>query len=1562
MALIPVTGFGDCCLTITATACNISSPVQVLGTGTKWAFDSSGANNWQSIAAGNSCGTNTAIKCDGTLWVWGRSNLGFVFGVGDGTTLTRSSPVQILGGGTTWKSVTADTNLVAIKTDGTLWSVGWNCSGQLGNASTVNTSSPVQTIAGGTTWCQASTYRANVAAIKKDGTLWVWGYSGFTPGGTIGDGTTTAKSSPVQIFGGGTTWCQVSLGSAVSGTAGAAVKTDGTLWTWGKNTGGVLGTGNTLAVSSPVQTIAGGTTWKSVSSLRKRMVATKTDGTLWTWGYGGRGLGNNTTNTVSSPIQIAGTTWRNIAQDGYSDTSFAVKTDGTLWGWGLGNDFGNGGNLGDGTNCDRSSPVQIGSSTTWADVQGGDYTTLAVKTDGTLWVWGGNRLGGAGIGDTLFYKCDIVDLGTQLVTKDYLIDTYPNLVPAMQQPGLWIWGSGSCGSFGNGVIASASTPVQTIGGANWKQISVGSFMAGAIKNDGTLWMWGDNSQGFSIGTLGIGTTLDISSPVQIAGGGTWKQISAAGRVSAGIKTDGTLWTWGWPDNSTGNCASLGNGTTLCASTPVQTVAGGSNWVQVSTSSYMTAAIKQDGTLWTWGASRYGNLGNNNGSTLAAVSSPIQTIAQGTNWKQASVFGGGGVAAIKQDGSLWTWGCNSVGQLGNGIVIKQAGGNMSSPVQTLAAGTWRCDNTATNNFSNTSGNSTNMAIDSTGRLWIIGTGLGIAQNGGLGNGNTLAISSPIQTIMGGTTWKQISGGYINAGIDTNGRLWTWGSGINGGLGTGNTIIVSSPVQVIGAATTWKQVDQYSTSGNFAVAAAVKTDGTLWTWGSELGGYSYGMLGTGTALICRSSPGQTIAGGTIWKQVSVACNHMAAIKTDGTLWTWGSNYCGQLGTNCLTTICVDPIVGASCPIATVVTPNCWKFDATTGANNFREMSTNNSTTTPVAHAAITCDGRLWLWGCQCVGNFGAGAYGGRSSSPVQTIGAATTWKQVVIEGSNTFAIKTDGTLWCWGICLSFAGAYSTCSPSQTVQGGTTWKQVSFSQSVFAVKTDGTLWGWGPGGSGILQCASSCSPIQIGSATNWCQVSTNTSSAAGIKTDGTLWTWGCNTLGQVGNGATTGAASGVSSPVQTIATGTTWKSVSVGSGVMAAIKTDGTLWVWGCGQCGRLGNGLTVNWCSPGQTIAGGTTWKMVCTGADGQMFAVKTDGTGWAWGQTSAAGTCANFLLDPNWDGTVSGKCSPIQMISPGGLGWAQVTSGMGIQCTVTGCGQLFTWGTNSSGQLGTWTHTDDRSSPTQTIAGGTTWCLVRATSSSTLGIKTDGTLWTLGLGSGGYYTSSPVQVLGGGTTWRSVDKSGFAVKTDGTLWALRNYGNLTCKCQLPLLPTQVGTSTSWCEVNNSIGVKSDGSLWVWGCNTSLKALLGIGITADVIGHVSSPVQTITGGNNWKQVCSCCTQVAAIKTDGTLWLWGCNNCGQLGDGTTINKSSPVQTALGSNNWKSISTGSTTMLALKTDGTIWGWGLASSGQLGNGLTTTTCVPIQISGTNWKQVSTSGSLSAAIAELGDF
>ena len=332
----------------------------------------------QAVAAGTWTGLSG-------LYIWGDNSQGQL---GLGNTTNYSSPKQVGG---PWFSVSGgNSQTLATKTNGTLWSWGNNNFGQLGLGNTTNYSSPKQ-VGALTTWLNIAAGQYHTLATKTDGTLWAWGRN---DSGQLGLGNTTyAFSSPVQV-GALTTWSKITGSISFS----LAIKTDGTLWSWGANASGQLGLGNITNRSSPVQ-VGALTTWSNVSANAYFFIASKTDGTLWSCGANGSGqLGLGDITNRSSPVQVGAlTTWSSIAAG--NAYGLAIKTGGTLWSWG-----GNGsGQLGLGDITNRSSPVQVGALTTWSKVSASTTPhSLSIKTDGTLWSWGANNDGQLGLGNTTY--------------------------------------------------------------------------------------------------------------------------------------------------------------------------------------------------------------------------------------------------------------------------------------------------------------------------------------------------------------------------------------------------------------------------------------------------------------------------------------------------------------------------------------------------------------------------------------------------------------------------------------------------------------------------------------------------------------------------------------------------------------------------------------------------------------------------------------------------------------------------------------------------------------------------------------------------------------------------------------------------------------------------------------------------------------------------------------------------------------------------------------------------------------------------------------------------------
>ena len=286
-----------------------------------------------------------------------------------------SSPVQVPG--TTWVAGACNTHYSAsvIRSDGTMWAWGYNGYGNLGLNNNTSYSSPTQVP--GSNWANVSSHggsEAGVMATKTDGTLWTWGYNGQ---GALGHSNKTQYSSPKQVP--GTTWSTDAESFSISYYMSMAIKTDGTLWTWGTSGNGRLGLSSQQSFSSPKQ-VGSDTDWAKVGKTTSGFMAIKSDGTLWTSGsnpFGELGIGSRT--PYSSPKQVPGTTWKAIS--GCGEGAVAVKTDGTLWSWGRNIQGGLGHNDSHAPGPEsKTAPQQVGSDTTWDSVCT-TGSSFATKTD-----------------------------------------------------------------------------------------------------------------------------------------------------------------------------------------------------------------------------------------------------------------------------------------------------------------------------------------------------------------------------------------------------------------------------------------------------------------------------------------------------------------------------------------------------------------------------------------------------------------------------------------------------------------------------------------------------------------------------------------------------------------------------------------------------------------------------------------------------------------------------------------------------------------------------------------------------------------------------------------------------------------------------------------------------------------------------------------------------------------------------------------------------------------------------------------------------------------------------
>ncbi len=686
-------------------------------------------------------------------------------------------------------------------------------------------------------------------------------------------------------------------------------------------------------------------------------------------------------------------------------------------------------------------------------------------------------------------------------------------------------------------------------------------------------------------------------------------------------------------------------------------------------------------------------------------------------------------------------------------------------------------------------------------------------------------------------------------------------------------------------------------------AIKSDGSLWAWGSN----GNGQLGDGS-IVNKYFPVQ-VGNDMNWTAISPGGAHTIALKSDGTLWAWGGNANGRLGDGTSTQRTAPVKIGNDAN---------WAAITAGGAHT----------------VALKTDGTLWAWGYNNAGQLGDGTTTDRNS-PVR-IGSDTNWSAISTRGQHTLALKSDGTLWAWGYNnAGQLGDGTTVAINAPVQVGTnsTWISIAAGGShSIALKSDGTLWAWGYNNAGQLGDGSNVNkyfPVQVGSGTTWSFVAAGSGYTTALKSDNTLWTWGYNNAGQLGNGTTTNS----STPVQ-VGTGMTWTAVSGGNWHTIALRTDGTLSVWGDNSYGQLGKATSAN-SSTAVQIGFDTSWSMAAAGG-AHTTALNNDGTLWSWGNNDSGQL---------GDGTRTKRTVPVKIGSD--ANWAVISARGTHTMALKSDSTLWAWGENANGQLGDGTNID-KTSPMQ-VGLADNWSAVSTGTAYTVALQS-GTLWTWGqnnngqLGDGTTTNRATPAQIGTDTTWTHVAAGLYhtiALKSDGSLWAwgVNSSGRLGDGTNVQRLsPVRIGGETTWSVIAagaaHTVALKTDGTLWAWGLNANGQ--LGDGTTTTRL----APVQIGTDAA-WTHIVAGQFHTTALKSDGSLWAWG-NNCyGQLGDGTATDKHVPTRIGV-ENVWVSIANGQYHTVARKSNGSLWAWGYNASGQLGNGVISRETTPYQIASGN--------------------
>lgn len=735
--------------------------------------------------------------------------------------------------------------------------------------------------------------RSHTLALSNEGIVWAWGDNLL---GQLGDGTRgEMRAYPLPLD---------ELKDVISIAAGVqfsvALKNDGTVWAWGDNEFGQLGDGSGYVNTvRPVQA-ADLTGIISIAAGNKHTVALKNDGSVWTWGNNSLGeLGDGTKVNRITPVRLPDLN-DVIAISSKFQHTLALKRDGTVWAWGNNSV----GQLGDGTTTSKYAPVQVIGISDVSAISAGDTFSAAIKKDGSVWIWGFDY-------EKYAKKIKDIEGYSELTPRLLHTDTIPIAIAAGYEHLLMLNKDGTIQTYGNNLFGERGKLENF---KNVTKIAGGKYNSFAIREDQSLWAWGYNE----FGQLGDGTSgrkerkspqyeklnLSKANPIRVKefvaapSGQTQAQVTASSaptsasviaiacgdHYSIALKSDNTVWSWG--DNE---YYQLGRDVHNNAIVPGdRAYAPGqlkdiSDVISVSGGVEHAIALKRDNTVVQWGRSLNDMLYSLKINSMSLserigydrrvsgdrgkprISRDKRRIENLTNVVAVSA-GRGFSLALKSDGTVWAWGWNGLGELGNGSIEPS-----EIPIQVeelmdvkaIAAGR---DNDGRNYA---------MALKRNGTVWA----WGFIKHAEYPNMKDGVSTLPIQ-VRGLENVTAISAGIDALALKNDGTVWRCWTTKRAVLDALN----ASPV--IGL----DDIREIASSSNHSVA--LKSDGTVWTWGNN----DLGQLGDGTKK-SRSSPVQ-VAELTNVIAIATGYWHTMVIKQDGTVWAWGDNSKGQLGKETLT----------------------------------------------------------------------------------------------------------------------------------------------------------------------------------------------------------------------------------------------------------------------------------------------------------------------------------------------------------------------------------------------------------------------------------------------------------------------------------------------------------------------------------------------------------------------------------------------------------------------------------------------------------------------------------------
>jgi alpha-tubulin suppressor-like RCC1 family protein len=1382
------------------------------------------------------------------------------------------TPVQALGLSAALAVACGFFHTAILLVDGTVRTFGNGGAGRLGLGDTTNRSAAVS-VPGITSASAVACGAYHTSVLLRDGTVRVFGFNNT---GQLGLGDVVSRLTPVQVTG---------ISSSAVAVAGGKYHTaillaDGTVRTFGFNTAGQLGVGDTASRQTPV-TVLNVTSASVLACGNYHTAVLLADGTARTFGSGGSGrLGLGDTTNRSTAVTVLNVTSASALACGHSHTA-VLLSDGSVRTFGANAS----GGLGTGDTASRLTPVQVTSvmKNLQGSVAGGVYHTAVLLSDGTVRTFGINSQGQLGINETgasssrltpvqvfgISSSATAVALGdfhTAVLLSDGTVRTF---------------GQNTYGQLGINVSGgSRLTPVQVFGiSSSATVVGCGAYHTLVLIADGTVRTFGNNAQG-QLGIDVAGGTRNT--PVQVFGiSSSATAVEGGFYHTAVLLADGTVRTFG--SNNNGQLGiNVASGT---RQTPV-TVLNITSATAVATGFYHTAVLLADGTVRTFGQNTYGQLGIDvSGGTRQT---PVQVfgisssaVAVASNWSQTIV--------LLADGTVGTFGLNNLGQLGvNDTTSRQ------TPVQVFGI----------------SSSATAVAFGAYHTAVLLSDGtvrtFGRNNHGQLGINDTVSRLTPVESI---TLPARTLAGSVGAGsshtavVLKDGTVRTFGRNQFGQLGVGDLITRLMPTQVIGFSTA-TAVACVSTCTIVLLA-----DGTVRAFGEN----SSGQLGVNDTTQ-RLTPVQVFGISSSATAVACGTSHTVVLLADGTVRSFGTNANGQLG-----------------------------IDVSGGTRQTPVQVLNITSATAVAcggyHTVVLlADGTVRTFGNCAQGQLGINATGVTRQTPVQVFAISSSAVAVAGGQSHTVVLLADGTVRTFGLNLrGELGDNSTTQRNVPVQVfGISSSAVAIAAGVpnqayftAVILADGTVRTFGKNNNGQLginesgASSSRLTPVQVfGISSSAVTVACGSYHVAVILADGTVRTFGLNDQGQLGLNNITDR----STPVQVVAISATvsvtpaptafltsaatsitlaasggqiWTSSATGvartmAGSVAGgryhtavVLKDGTVRTFGRNNLGQLGVNDTTTRLTPVQ-VWGISSSATAVAGNQSHTAVLLADGTVRTFGSNAYGQLGVNDTTN---------RQTPVQVF---GISSSATAIACGAYHTVVllADGTARTFGNNGNGQLGINVSGGTRQTPVQVFGISSSATAVAGGYYHTAVLLADGTVRTFGRNAAGQLgvndTTSrltPVQVFGISSSATAVASGSYHIAVllaDGTVrtFGSNAYGQLgvndTTNRQTPVQVFGISSSAIAvaCGFFHTAVLLADGTVRAFGQND--VGQLGINVSG---GTRQTPVQVFGISSSATALAGGYYHTTVLLADGTVRTFGGNAYGQLGTNDAVSRLTPV-----------------------------------------------------------------------------